>query len=248
MRSLQAITIIVCLLFGLTAVAENKFEPLPQDLEIQLALSSLPPHLRDKATVYILNPDKGFEVSRKGTNGFHAFVDRTDIGAFRGPWTHGKYRDDILVPISFDSAGAKDIMPVFFDVARMRAKGMSPDELKKLISDRYKTGYYQAPKRAGVSYMLSPILRVHENPSKDDTVITLNYPHYMFYAPNVSNEDIGGEMLSEHVFIISRGPHGYIIKGVGVTEKAVINKEYEGMIKRLCEIKEAYCLPKQGMQ
>jgi hypothetical protein len=40
--------------------------------EIQLALSSLPPHLRDNATVYVLNPDKGFEVARKGSNGFSA--------------------------------------------------------------------------------------------------------------------------------------------------------------------------------
>ena len=46
---------------SLTASAENKqankIEPLPQDLEIQLALSALPPHLRDNATVYVLNPD-----------------------------------------------------------------------------------------------------------------------------------------------------------------------------------------------
>jgi hypothetical protein len=41
---------------------------------MQLALSALPPQLRDNATVYVLNPQKGFEVGRKGTNGFHAFV------------------------------------------------------------------------------------------------------------------------------------------------------------------------------
>jgi len=40
----------------------KKIAPLPRDLEIQLALSALPPHLRDNATVYVLNPDKGFEL------------------------------------------------------------------------------------------------------------------------------------------------------------------------------------------
>jgi hypothetical protein len=74
MRKIQTIIVIVGLLFSLTASAENrqvnKIEPLPQDLEIQLALSALPPHLRDNTTVYVLNPDKGFEVARKGTNGF----------------------------------------------------------------------------------------------------------------------------------------------------------------------------------
>ena len=79
MRKIQTIMVIAgLLLFSLTAIAEdnqppkvmNKVEPLPRDLEIQVALSALPPHLRDNATVYVLNPDKGFEVARKGTNGF----------------------------------------------------------------------------------------------------------------------------------------------------------------------------------
>ena len=63
--------------------ATGKIEPLPRDLEMQLALSALPPHLRDHATVYVLNPDKGFEVARTGTNGFHAFVARTGDDAHR---------------------------------------------------------------------------------------------------------------------------------------------------------------------
>lgn len=255
-RKSGSIIVLGCLLFSFavtagneqTAAAADTIEPLPRDLEIQLALSSLPPHLRGNATVYVLNPAEGFEVARKGSNGFHAFVDRTDVGAFRGTWALTEYRDDILIPISFDSAGAQAIMPVFFDIARMRAQGTPPGELKKLIKHRYKTGYYKAPERAGISYMLSPVMRAYSDPEQSNGVMTFNYPHYMFYAPDVSNEDIGGKMLSPHLFIINRGPHGYIIKGVGLTEKAVINKEYEEMIKRLCEIKEAYCLPKQNAQ
>src|SRR5450755_3491874 len=110
----HAIVVIACLYFPLTASAQNqqissgnKIEPLQRDLEIQLALSALPPHLRDDATVYVLNPDKGFEVARQGTNGFHAFVARTGDDSFRGSWPLTKYRDDILYPISFDEAGAK---------------------------------------------------------------------------------------------------------------------------------------------
>src|SRR2546425_3376125 len=85
MRKVQTIALIVSLSFSLAATAQNeqtptrmnKIEPLPRDLEIELALSALPPHLRDNSTVYVLNPAKGFEVARKGTNGFHAFVART---------------------------------------------------------------------------------------------------------------------------------------------------------------------------
>ena len=68
------------------------------------------------------------------------------------------YRDDILYPISFDKAGSKAQMRVFFDAAEMQAKGTPPGELKKIIQDRYKAGFYKAPERAGVSYMLSPVL------------------------------------------------------------------------------------------
>src|ERR671936_445078 len=115
MRKVQTIMVMAGLLFSLTASAENKqaskemkkIAPLPRDLEIQLALSALPPHLRDNATVYVLNPYKGFEIARKGTNGMHALVARTGDDTFRGSWPLKEYRDDILYPISFDAAGAK---------------------------------------------------------------------------------------------------------------------------------------------
>jgi hypothetical protein len=257
MRLLQTIVVIASLLFSIAASAENKqapkamnkMEPLPQDLEIQLALSALPPHLRDNATVYVLNPDKGFEVARKGTNGFHAFVARTGDDTFRGAWPLTAYRDDILYPISFDSAGAKAQMQIFFDAAEMQAKGTSPGELKKIMQDRFKAGYYKAPERAGVSYMLSPVLRTYFNPEESDGVITLNIPHIMYYAPNISNEDIGGGPLGGmYPFVIMPGPFGYMIQRFGLTERAVIDKEYEEMLARLCKIKDVWCLPKEKGQ
>jgi len=266
MTKVQTIAVILALLFSVTAAAQsqqtakgaNKIEPLPRDLEIQLALSALPPHLRDNATVYVLNPEKGFEVARKGTNGFHALVARTGDDTFRGSWPFTKYRDDILYPISFDEAGAKAQLRVFFDAAEMQAKGTPPEELKKIIQERYRTQYYKAPERAGVSYMLSPILRTYVNPDANDNVATANVPHVMHYAPNVSNEDVGGasptpeqlHYFSEHgrwqaspdPFVILHGTHGYFVQFVGVTERAAINKEYEEMLGRLCKIEEVWCL------
>ena len=268
MRKLRTITVIAGLLFLLAASAQNKpaasgankIEPLPRDLEIQLALSALPPHLRDNATVYVLNPDKGFEVARKGSNGFYALVARTGDDTFRGSWPFTKYRDDILYPISVDEAGTKAQMRVFFDAAEMQAKGTPPEELKKIIQESYRTHYYKAPERAGVSYMLSPILRTYVNPDANDNVATANVPHVMHYAPNVSNEDVGGatpkpeqlRYFSEHgrwpespsPFVILHGPHGYMVQFLGVTERDAITKEYEGMLAQLCKIKESWCLPR----
>jgi hypothetical protein len=68
MRKIQPISIILSLLLlitaspqtGQTVKATNKIDPLPRDLEIQLALSALPPHLRDDATVYAFKPRQRF--------------------------------------------------------------------------------------------------------------------------------------------------------------------------------------------
>src|ERR1700721_2292092 len=125
MKKVQTISVALVLLFSLTLSAQNhetargknKLAPLPRDLEIQLALSALPPHLQDNATVYVLNPDKGFEVARQGTNGFHALVARSGDDTFRGTWPLTAYRDDILYPISFDEAGARAQRGVCFVVA-----------------------------------------------------------------------------------------------------------------------------------
>ncbi len=252
MRTVQKIVVIAGLLFSLAASAEdkqaptttNKIEPLPRDLEIQLALSALPTHLKDGATVYVLNLDKGFEVARKGTNGFHTFVARTGDDTFRGSWPFTRYRDDILYPISFDAAGATQQMRVFFDAAEMQAKGTPPGELKKIMKERFQTGYYKAPERVGISYMLSPILRTYWNPEENDSAVTMNYPHVMYYAPNVSNKDIGGapKRGGFYPFVIMEGPHGYIIQPIDLTERAAINKEYGEMLARVCRIKKEWCL------
>ena len=253
MRKIQALGLVAGLLFSLTASVENKqspevttkIEPLPRDLEIQLALSALPPHLRDNATVYTLNPDKGFEVARKGTNGFSALVARTGDDGFRGAWPLTKYRDDILYPVSFDQAGAKAQLRVFLDAAEMQARGTPPGDLKKIIQQRYKTGYYKAPERAGISYMLSPVLRTYFDPDKSDSIITINFPHVMYYAPEITGEDIGaGKLGGMYPFVILHGHHGYMVQSLGQMERAAIDKEYEGMLARLCSIKDVWCLPK----
>ncbi|MCE5318440.1 MAG: hypothetical protein LLG04_13905 [Parachlamydia sp.] len=248
MRRLQALLYIFALSFTLV-VSAAEIKPLPRELEIELALSALPPHLRKDATVYTLNPAKGFELAREGNNGFHALVARTGDDAFFGPWTLKEYRDDLLIPISFDSAGAKAQMQVLFDIAEMQAKSTSPEEVRKILKDRFQKGYYKAPQRAGVSYMLSPILRTYQNPQKGDEVETVNFPHVMYYAPNITNKDIGSDAQNMmYPMVIGAGPHAYIIQGLGSNEKAAINQEYATMLEKLCKIKGVWCLSKDKGQ
>jgi hypothetical protein len=240
---------LACSLVGLSAALvaarpSQAIEPLPRDLEIQLALSALPPHLRDQATVYVLNPATGFEVARRGTNGFQALVARTGDDAFKGSWPLTAYRDDILYPIGFDAAGSKAQLRVFLDAAALQARGTPPGELKRLIQDRYRRGYYTAPARSGIAYMLSPVLRTYADAEHGDEVRTLNYPHVMYYAPDVSDADVGaGKIGGPYPFIIFHDRHGYMIQGLGQVESAAITREDSGMLARLCGLKTVWCLP-----
>jgi hypothetical protein len=221
-------------------------EALPRDMEMELAASALPKHVRDNATIYVLDPRKGFEVARKGTNGFHALVARTGDDAFRGSWPLTEYPQDVLYPIGFDAAGATTHMRVFFDAAQAQGKGMPAAELKKLIQDRFRTGHYKPPARAGLSYMLAPIMRTYDDPETNPKMSTASHPHVMYYAPNVSGKDIGsGELGGVYPHIIMPGPHGLIVQALDTKEKAAIKEQHAGLLQKLCKLKQAWCLPKE---
>ena len=220
--------------FGQKA-ANWKLERMPAGLETDFALSALPAHLRDSATVYLLDPDKGYYIARQGTNGFSTFVNRTD-------WEWAEFGQDTYAAISYDAEGAKTYLPVFFAVAEMRATGKySPLQIRDTIMQRVKDGTYKAPSRTGVSYMLCPLLRTR--PDSASGVITMVMPHYMFYAPGVDNNDIGGVWDAHSPFAISsqglldkeHSIFNYIILPAGDTEKARIIEENKDLLRRLAE-------------
>jgi hypothetical protein len=252
MKRLRSVALVLGLVLCHTVGAQNsatgatEIEPLPRDLEMELAASALPPHLRDNATIYVLDPRKGFAVARKGTNGFHTLVARTGDDAFRGSWPLTEYPADVLYPVAFDAAGATTHMQVFFDAAQAQAKGMPAAELKKLIQQRFKTGYYKPPARAGISYMLAPIMRTYDDPEKSPKLMTASHPHVMYFAPNVSDEDIGsGKLGGMYPHLIMPGPHGLIVQALDTKEKAAINKQYAGLLQQLCKLKQAWGVPDQ---
>ncbi len=214
-----------------------KLERMPTDLETAFALSSLPPHLRDAATVYLLDPDKGYYIARQGTNGFSAFVNRTE-------WEWAEFVQDDYAAISYDEEGTKTYMPVFLDVAAMRASGKyRPSQIRDFIIKGVKDGKYKAPSRTGVSYMLSPLLRAH--PGQEKEIVNMVMPHYMFYAPRVDNKDIGGVWDAHSPYAINSGDildkehsiFNYIILPAGDTEKAGIIEENKDLLRRLAEYK-----------
>src|ERR1700716_2369747 len=201
--------------------AETTIEQMPARLEAQFALSALPPALRDRATVYLLDPKKGYQLSRQGTSGVTCIVERTS-------WELADFRNDIYIPLCYDAAGTKTYLKYIMDAAAFRAQGMSPAALKADIEKRYRDKTYQVPEKGGLSYMVAPIMRTVGPP--DMQVHTMSMPHLMFYAPYITNEDIGAVPdLSVHSsllwpFIDKEGSaeQSYMIQMIGDAQKAKI--------------------------
>jgi hypothetical protein len=214
----------------------SRLDQMPRDLEIRFALSALPPHLRSKAAAFVLDPEKGYQLAQTGTNGFSCIVGRTE-------WERADFRNDVYAAMCFDSEGSKSLLPAWMDAAALRAKGqLTAEELKAKISEGFRNGTYRAPGRSGVSYMISPLMRTYPSPSfEDKEVVTMNMPHYMFYAPNVANEEIGGKYNSEFPFILNTGGGNYIILLVGDAEREKINQESQDLVKELCRYRSCLC-------
>jgi hypothetical protein len=221
-----------------------RLEKMPVDLEADYALSSLPPHLRHDATVYLLDPEKGYYVFQQGSNGYICFVSRTE-------WEWDEFRDDICTAISYDAEGARSIFPVYIDVAAMRSTGKySAIQIRDSIIFRIQTGVYKAPSKPGISYMLAPVMRVIPgNPPKVKVPITVTMPHYMLYAPYLAEENArfrqgtDGLMLGNPDNAIlgdGKGPHGYVIIPATEKEKAIIIEDGKELIKRLASYKSYF--------
>jgi hypothetical protein len=222
--------------------AETTIEQMPARLETQFALSALPPALRGQATVYLLDPAKGYQLSRQGTSGLTCLVERT-------VWEWVDLRDDVYVPLCYDAAGTKAHLQVIMDTAALRAQGMSAAALKDEIENRYRNKTYKAPEKAGLSYMVAPVMRALGPP--DMKLHTMSMPHVMFYAPGITNEDIGAlpdlgvysSLLNPFIDKQGIAEQSYMIQLVGEAEKARIMADEKPLLDDLCAYRAVLCLP-----
>jgi hypothetical protein len=226
---------------SLGQATDTTIEQLPAKLETQFALSAAPPRVRDQATVYLLDPGKGYHLSRQGANGVTCIVQRT-------AWELADFRNDIYIPLCYDAVGTKTYLKVIMDAAVLRAQGMSAAALKAEIEKRFRDKTYKVPEKAGVSYMVAPIQRTVAPPDKK--VHTVPLPHVMFYAPGLTNEDIGAvpdlrdHSSLLHPFIDRQGndEQSYVIQLLGEAEKARILADEKALVDALCAYRDVLCL------
>lgn len=187
---------------------------LPRALEVELALSAAPKHLREGATVWVLE-EKGYAKAKAGINAFSCIVSR---------------RSGDLFPVCWDAEGTRSLLPIDFDDAQMRLSGKSTADIDVIVAQRFKDGHYHAPARAGIAYMLAPLrFRIDEAGA---IARTPSMPHLMFYGPNLTDTDIGGARGTP-VFMNRVGPDGMMIVPVGEKERAAIVAESQALVEQV---------------
>ncbi len=173
--------------------------------EVALALSAAPEHLRAQATVYALTAT-GYKKVREGSNGFTCLV----------------YRDHPLAqkPTCWDQEGGETIVPRVLFEGELTMQGLPRAEVIRRVEEGFHSGRFVSPRRPGIAYMLSPHI-LNFNPNAGKAVPFP--PHVMFYAPNLTNKELGITPESfanyeHHPFVAYQGPHGYLIVQVNKKE------------------------------
>ncbi|HMH42195.1 MAG TPA: hypothetical protein VK557_01820 [Pyrinomonadaceae bacterium] len=161
------------------AVIPTDTQPLiNREQEIELALKAAPVHLRKDATVFVFTKN-GYEKVRTGSNGFNCMVNRDGI----------QNGNNALLPTCWDPEGSRTILPVMLRVGELLAQNKSAAEIKRDIDEGFAQGRFHSPAKAGIAYMLAGDIQF--DPKTGQTSSTVFPPHYMLYAPGVTNADIG---------------------------------------------------------
>jgi len=184
---------------------------LPRDLEIRLAVNALPKELRDGAAVLALE-ESGYVKVRPGANPFTCIVSR---------------RGGNFYPVCFDEEGTRTILMAFMDDAVLRLKGVGDAEIERRIADGFEQGRYRPPARPGIAYMLSPATYMRHGGK-----LTRTPPHTMFYAPYLTDSDIGG-IMGKTAFVDRPGPHGMIIVLAGQKEREALMAESQSLVEEI---------------
>lgn len=191
---LALITVLLASAGQSAATDEWKPELMPREQEIAAALAAGPAAIRDGAGLYLLTAT-GFELARPSSNGFHCLVERSRPEAFE--------------PQCFDSEGSATLLEQVLLRGELRMQGLGAERIATEIANAWAEGRLRTPTRPGINYMLSEHNRVPVGPNR---VIPYR-PHVMFYAPYLTNDDVGGDLSgASPVFVINEGkPSAYVI-------------------------------------
>jgi hypothetical protein len=171
---------------------------LTTDCEVAIARSAAPLRLRADASVFALQGDQYKKVIA-GDGPLTCIVERNHKAS--------------VVPQCMDRAGLNSTLPAIVSRSLLAVSGASFEAINADNAKKTENGEFNPASRPGVSYMMSDYNYTFVGSAGRVLKIP---PHVMFYAPYVSNADIGGSFrgMTENIgtpFVFNEGIHGYFI-------------------------------------
>jgi hypothetical protein len=157
-------------------------EYLDADLETEVALarSAAPASISSDATVLVLKRS-GYEVARKGKNGFVCLVERGWMGPLDWP---DFWNPKIRGAICFNPPAARSVLPITFKRTELALAGLTKAQITARLVDGV-TRKELPPLEAGsMSYMMA------KGSYLGDTVLHW-HPHLMFYGSRSDGTEWG---------------------------------------------------------
>lgn len=151
--------------------------PLPDSIEIALAMSAAPAELSSNATVYTVRDGKVLTL-RAGTNGSSCMVARDSHAGS-------------LYPICYNPEGTRTVLERELMQVRLRTLGVAEDSIDRAVEAAYKSGELEIPKDVALAYMMSPQQVLFSNARKDGRRVGAWHPHLMVYVPGATPAKFG---------------------------------------------------------
>ena len=154
-----------------------------RDAEIDLARSAAPKSISDDASVLVLG-SRGYQSAIEGNNGFVCMVERSWMQPFNSAefWS-----PRIRVPICFNPAGARSILPLDIKRTDMVLAGLSKTQMIDSIKVAFRTKELPPPESGAMCYMMS-----REGYLSDH--LGHHVPHLMFYFPFTDKASWGADL------------------------------------------------------
>jgi len=151
--------------------------PLPDSIEIALAMSAAPAELSSNATVYAVRDGKVLTL-RAGTNGSSCMVARDSHAGS-------------LYPICYNPEGTRTVLERELMQVRLRTLGVAEDSIDRAVEAAYKSGELEIPKDVALAYMMSPQQVLFSNARKEGRRVGAWHPHLMVYVPGATPAKFG---------------------------------------------------------
>jgi hypothetical protein len=212
-------TLATLLALNIAAADAVEFTALTQQCEEALALSALPASLRHRANVYVWRGND-YEQTISSDGGFHCLLQRN--------------HPDSIIPECVTSTGKDSILQGIMVQTKLTAGGLAANDVTETFKSMVQEGEIASPTEPGVNYMMSAYNYIYV-PRRDEIVHI--GPHTMFFAPNASNEIVGGsfEMAQEtpgFPVVAEAGTHSYIITFAARSgETSDVEQACEGQIE-----------------